>query len=193
MAGLRLGLAAVLVASLLLVSHRRATFWLGLALAGPALALDWAGLFTASRGLAVAASAATSCFLVLIVVTTGNVLLRAQRVTSDTILGGICVYLLLGMLWMSTYGLVEIVRPGSFLLGGVPLGEAGTELDRFRYAEILYFSFVTLTTVGYGDVTPASAAARSLAVGEAIVGQLYLAIFVARLMGLHLVHASARD
>lgn len=193
LAGLRLGLAGVLVASLYAVSRRRLALWIGLALAISTLGLEAASLTVASRSLAIAAELPAIVFLGLIVLTLGRALLGADRVTTDTILGGICVYLLLGMLWTSAYSLVETAEPGSLLMGGVPLAQrAAAQASVLSNTDLFYFSFVTLTTLGYGDVTPASNTARALATGEAVIGQLYVAIFVARLVGLHLAGKSAR-
>jgi len=195
-ASLRLGLVAVLVASIFVVSRRRSSLWLGIALAIPAIAMDWASLAVGSRELAMASSVVAILFLGLVIVATGESLMRTERVTTDTILGGICVYLLLGLLWVSAFTLLEIAQPGSLLVNGMALDQGGAEAhEAFRFTEILYFSFVTLTTVGYGDITPATSGARALASGEAIVGQLYVTIFVARLVGLHLAHSrqSAHD
>ena len=112
--------------------------------------------------------------------------------TRDTIVGGICVYLMLGILFGELCGLVEFLVPGSFAVAGLPLEEvAVARADEARYSRFLYYSFVTLTTVGFGDVTPLSAPARSLAVLEAVTGQVYLAVFVARLVGLDI--ASRRE
>lgn len=95
------------------------------------------------------------------------------RVTVSRILGAVAAYLLLGLMWAGAYHLIELVQPAAF--GG--LKSAGPQ-------HLLYFSFVTLTTVGYGDVTPLHPAARSLAMLEALVGQLYPAILIARLVSL---------
>lgn len=181
----RVGFTAVLLGATFVVSRRPRILWTGVALAAPALVLDWASLSFGSRALAMAASALAVVFLGLVIATLVAALLRADRVTTDTMLGGICVYLLLGVLWVSAFTLLETVAPGSVLLGGEALS---AQAEAFRYSELLYFSFVTLTTLGYGDVLPATAAARALAAGEAVIGQLYVAIFVARLVGLHLAH-----
>lgn len=98
-------------------------------------------------------------------------------VTAKTIMGAICAYILLGMLWGYLYSLVEAIQPGSFSTDVQDTGLIG----RF-----VYFSMVTLTTLGYGDITPVSAAARGLAVVEATLGQVYLTVLVARLVGIHL-------
>ena len=114
--------------------------------------------------------------------------LQADRVTTDTILGGIIVYLLLGMVFVLLFSWLEHARPGSFLVDGERLTELFPAVPD-RFSPLIYFSFVTLTTLGYGDVYPAGELAQMLCVGEAVVGQLYLAILVARLVGLHISHS----
>jgi hypothetical protein len=113
-------------------------------------------------------------FLVVVLMQT----LRAGPVNLHRILGAVAAYLLLGLIWAAAYGLVAQLRPGAFT-GPVSL------VDGTR--GFLYFSFLTLTTVGYGDVLPVHPAARSLAMLEAVTGPLYLAILVARLVSLAVV------
>lgn len=104
-------------------------------------------------------------------------LFSVKKVNSDTIKGGICVYMLLGLTWMALYRLVYEINPNSFS-------------SQFHNAwEFMYFSFTTLTTVGYGDITPVSSFAMMLTNVEGMVGQLFLAIFVARLVGLHITQS----
>jgi ion channel len=100
---------------------------------------------------------------------------RAGPVTGHRIQGGIAGYLLLGLVWAQAYALLEILQPGSFS-GAISAG-AG-------HRSFAYFSFVTLTTVGYGDILPVHPAARSLAMLEAVTGPLYVAILLARLVSL---------
>ena len=92
---------------------------------------------------------------------------------------------MIGVGWVLAYSAVEALQPGAFLVNGRPLIELHEQLQ-IRYAELIYFSFVTLTTLGYGDIVPTTPQARAVADAEAILGQLYIAIFVARLVGLHL-------
>ena len=103
---------------------------------------------------------------------------RSGRVTHVRIQGAIAVYLLFGVAWAHAYHVIDILHPGSF---SAPAGELSTPADW------IYFSFVTLTTVGYGDITPVSTLARALAIAEALVGQLYLAIMLARLVAMELI------
>ena len=102
-------------------------------------------------------------------------LFRTEYVTADTLSSAISGYFLLGILWSFAYALLIQIDPGA-----LRAAEAG------RASELFYFSFVTLTTLGYGDITPVSDTAQTVAVLEAVVGQLYLAITIARLVGLHI-------
>ena len=107
--------------------------------------------------------------------------LRAERVSREKIFGALSVYLLLGVIWSLLFIMVDFLVPGSFRYGQ----------DRaLTGAEMVYYSFVTLTTLGYGDIVPVSPSARSLATLEALTGQLYLTVLVARLVGLHITHSS---
>ena len=134
-----------------------------------------------------AAAFSFSCFIVLVVYFSITILayvLHGTRVTTDKIFASVCVYLLIGLAWTFAYALVDALNPHSF----AALSAAGHEKYVIRFLELRYFSFMTLTTVGYGDIVPHSTAARTLAAFEAIVGQIYLTVLVARLVGLHIVH-----
>jgi voltage-gated potassium channel Kch len=106
------------------------------------------------------------------------VVFRGGPVTWSRIQGGICIYLLVGLVWASTFQLLEQIRPGSFHFVTLP-----ADVDQFT-AKFTYFSFATLTTVGFGDVLPLDPFARSLAIAEAVVGQLFPAIFIGALVAL---------
>lgn len=123
--------------------------------------------------------------IVFIGYVSGHILVRVlqrREVTLDTIAGAACVYMLLGLLWATGYLLLEHVRPGSF---NIP-DSWRVEDPMHMSPALVYFSFATLTTVGFGDVTPAGPAAGGLVVVEAVIGQLFLAITIARLVGLHI-------
>ncbi len=99
-----------------------------------------------------------------------------NEVTSDLILGAACAYVLLGMLWAYAYYFLENFHPNSFKVAENP----GNDMWDFYY-----YSFVTLTSLGYGDILALTRSARALSILEAITGQLYLAIMISRLVGLH--------
>ena len=106
--------------------------------------------------------------------------LQVSPVTKDKIYGAISVYLLMGVAWASCYSLIHVVQPEAFFAD-----QAHNPEGAMRFADFLYFSFVTLTTLGYGDITPVSSQARSLAMMEAVCGVLYIAVLVARLVSVY--------
>ena len=118
-------------------------------------------------------------------------LFRQREVTFDTIAASICAYVLLAVLWAMVYTIQELAVDGSFRYAnedeGGTMHFGGTESI---YA--LYYSFVTMTTLGFGDITPTNPSARMLTAIHAVTGQLYLAILVARLVGLHIASRPPR-
>jgi hypothetical protein len=132
-----------------------------------------------------------SCVVILLLyfsVTILSYVLSASRITMDKIFAAICVYLLFGYAWTFAYAIVEEVHPASFVaLSGTPQQYVD------RVLEMCHQSFMTLTTVGYGDIVPRSSAARTLAGLEAVTGQIYLTVLVARLVGLHIVHGQTKS
>ena len=118
-----------------------------------------------------------AAFVATLTVATLAHIFRERDVSGDVIAGAIVVYLLLAVMWSQIYFVLETLRPGSFALAH--------ETGPATLALLRYFSIVTITTVGYGDIVPVSAAARAFANLEAIVGQLYLVIQVAWLVGMH--------
>ena len=116
-----------------------------------------------------------SLFIILAIGAIGVRILNEERVNQDVIRGGICLYLLLGILWFFLYQIIFFVDVNAF---GIPK-TASQETFLF------YFSFTTLTTLGYGDITPVNSFAMMLANAEALVGQLYPAIFIAKLVSLY--------
>ena len=101
-----------------------------------------------------------------------------ERVTTNTVLAALGIYLLIGAVFVPLYGLVETLQPGSFVDGVSPN-------EPVVWQQLMYYSYVTLNTVGYGDIQPVKAWARSLSTLEAVVGVLYLAVAIARLVSLY--------
>jgi len=111
----------------------------------------------------------------------GNILtlvFGAQRVTADSVFASLVVYQLVGLFFGEAYTLIEMIRPGSFQFPQVSAVMTGSE-----HVELLYFSFVTIATLGYGDILPLTSFARGVVVIEAIAGQFYVAVVVAILVG----------
>lgn len=177
----------VLMIGVAATSRRRITIWVALTLLLPAVGLRWAPGLGHGYSDVISHTAA----LLLILLSTGSILLKVltqSRVTRDTLYGSVCVYLLMGVAWAIGYALLESLAPGSLVQNNQPLAiESGAEEGISD--SLLYFSLVTMTTLGYGDITPVTLLARRLAVLEAMTGQLYVAITVARLVALQVAHA----
>ncbi len=110
-------------------------------------------------------------------------ILTHSRVTRQSVIGAICGYVILGFLFAFVYAVLTYFNSNAINVGGQPLGVEQVSNVQRHLSELVYFSFITLTTVGYGDIVPVSPIARSTVILEALAGQLYLAAFVARLIG----------
>jgi hypothetical protein len=100
-------------------------------------------------------------------------LFKAKKVSSDHVKGGVAAYFLMGILWGLFYRIALYFDPGAFTFAN------------HREGNLLYFSYVTLATLGYGDIVPASRVTQMMAVMEAMLGQVFLAVFITRLIGLY--------
>ena len=118
-------------------------------------------------------------FLLVAITYTMKQVAIGTEITTNRLVGAICVYLLLGVIWALSYSVLELAAPGSF--AGVHAWS-----DRGWDSEWLYFSFVTMTTLGYGDLLPISTTARAMAYMQAVFGLFYIAILVAGLVGAYI-------
>lgn len=169
--------AFVMLAAIRIVSNQRNHGMIALALGIPWVVFSLWELFGQPNQGTILPNV---LFLVFNAYVLGMVLARvvgADEVDFDTLLGAASVYLLIGMIWTISYQLIHELDPGSFSLIH---GEA-----RPYFHQFLYFSLATLTTVGYGDITPLSPFAQVWASMEAVVGTFYLALLVARLVGMY--------
>lgn len=120
-----------------------------------------------------------------------RVVFMAKIITSDILCGAVSAYLLVGVLAGLMFVLIEYYAPGSFRVSNWMADDATQQASFIEDpGSLLYFSFVTLTTVGYGDILPASAVARSAAVLVAVIGQVLLMVQIARLVGMHVAQGS---
>jgi len=120
-------------------------------------------------------------FILLSIILMVKHMFSTNRVTGDTVIGGVCVYFLVGYLFALFYFLIYLFDHNAFVFS--------TQWDNLY---LFYLSFSTLTTLGYGDVYPVNTIAMVLANLEAITGQMFLAVFVARMVGLHIIHHASR-
>lgn len=182
---LDLGFSGILVLSVWSVSRNRTLMIIALVLAVPTMTSRWLEYLLPHQGVLLAAEATTIAFYFFVAFELLYNLLKDKEVTLDTIYGAISVYLLLGLAWAAIYSFLELGWPGSLNMG-VFAQEYADGTARSHGAYSAYFSFVTLSTLGYGDITPVSPAARTLAMLEAVIGQMYIAVLIARLVGMHI-------
>lgn len=123
-------------------------------------------------------------FFIFVTVTILEHILKSEEVTTDTLYGAVCVYLLLGIMWASIYGFLEYVSPGI-----VFEGYDKAIHTKLSTNELIYYSYTTLATIGYGDITSVTPVGRIISVLEAIFGQLYIAFLVARLISIYTTNA----
>jgi hypothetical protein len=176
-------MALLLVAAILSLCFERHQRLFALLLGIPTILLSVGGHALPGKASAPVLLAGHLCevlFLVGASVLIVKSLFSARTLTFDSILGAVCGYLFLGLGWAVLYSLIEGFRPGSFEIS--PKLVTGGEPARPLPHVLTYYSFVTLTTVGYGDISPVSPATRTLAWIEAITGQFYLAVIVAGLV-----------
>ena len=140
-----------------------------------------------SHVMVIASHTSLIALLMLFSVAILGYVVRSGRVTSDKIFAAICAYLLIGYAWAFGYALLDEFQPGAF---ASPTEVAPGDYIG-RVIQMRYFSYITLATVGYGDIVPRTSGARTMAILEAILGQFYLVALIGRLVGLHIVHGTA--
>ena len=180
----------VTLSSIHVVGVKRRQALISTLLAAPTLASLWLRQAVPGIHLSQVALVLLTLFLLYTAVAVLSRVFAEETVTSDTLSAAVCVYLLMGYMWGSLYGLIYLQTPSGFQLptGWTPAAENGIATD-VPLNLITYFSFTTLTTLGYGDVLPISGLARAAVILEAVFGHFYLAVLVARLVGLHIAGA----
>jgi voltage-gated potassium channel len=166
--------SVILFCGLYAVSRKKSVFVIALLIALPIFGAEWMNNFVEMPYLSLLAKMLGALFYAYTSIIILTYIFREKEITPEPIYGAICVYFLMGLMWACIFFVLETLQPGSFQMD---LGEAPS------FSHFSYYSFVTLTTLGYGDITPLSHPARSLSTTEAITGQLYLAVMVAGLMG----------
>jgi hypothetical protein len=178
-------LTAVFIYAAYSISRNKLLLVSAIGLALPAIASTWLKPFVKGGWLLVFGGLCDVAFIATITVAILIYIFSQEDISADVIAGAIVVYLLMAVMWSQIFLVLETAQPGSF---NFPAGAGHSTQALLRY-----FSLVTITTVGYGDITPASPAARAFANLESVVGQLYLVIQVAWLVGMHVSMKSKRD
>jgi len=183
----------VLVAAAYAASERRRVLYASVSILLPTVVVSWLVHFHHSPGLWVANHLLVILFLTYVASVVLGHVMREEAITPDKISAALCSYLLLGMIWAFLFSLLELLYPGSFQTGPRIEGHGASAMfQRSGFENAIYFSFTTLTTLGYGDVTPIRPLAQNLSVMEAVLGQVYMTVLVARLVGLEISHRSSR-
>ncbi len=165
-----------------IASNQKQHFFLALVIASTFVVTDWVATFTDNNILQVVSSLAGTLFFGFLgLLLLKNIYQQGSRVTVNMIYSSISIYLLIGLAFAFLYMAISILDPGAFTEAKFMGKGFQTELHGF-----IYFSFVTLSTLGFGDVSPNSVQIAAFVYMEAIIGQLYLTILVARLVGLHI-------
>jgi len=171
--------------------RRRIVAWM---LAIPALVERVVVTFAPSHRLYRFGVASWLLFFAFITWSELRAVIKQKEVTGETISMAVSVYLLLGLCWGVLYILIFVHDPQAFNFGSSPSPTLGLEYNEAHLVPVfVYFSLTTLATIGYGDITPVSLQARYAAVAEGITGQFYLAILVARLVGLYITRSVSSD
>ncbi len=171
--------------AIIAIADRKSSFIVGVILGVPAIifsfltTMEMGWLGASETGDLVSFYVASSLFFAYVIFCLFKFIFKKKIVSANKLLASICIYFLLAAFWATLYGLIYILVPESFDFHGSGQLE-GTKDD------FMYFSIVTITTLGYGDITPLSAQARSAASMEALTGQIYLTVLVARLVALHI-------
>jgi len=177
-------LSVVLLSAVLAVASSRRTLIVALLLAIPAVAGRWINHFRPDLVPPAVFLIAGLVLVAFVVVNLLRFVWRAPSVNVEVLCASISAYLMLGLMWTMAYWLVDQLTPGAFAFNTNAGRQSMNGFNAF------YFSFVTLSTVGYGDITPVSKVARMLAAMEAMTGLLYVAVLIARLVALYSIPKS---
>jgi hypothetical protein len=175
---------SILISAVYAVSKKKYILLIAALLALPMLVSIWTNRFVEIPSLVLVGDCFGILFMAFMVIVILSFIFRKQEITSNVIYGAIVVYLLIAIMWAFVFSVLENIHPGSFAVGEDQI-EAGRSL-------FIYYSFVTITTLGYGDITPVTAPANSFSFLEAVTGQIYLVVLVARLVGIHIAQSMDR-
>jgi Ion channel len=179
-------MSGVLLLGLNIFRQSRQEFFVACVFAVPALIGRWLLEFVQVEAFTVSILICWMVFLAFAVLIILRHILTTKRITYDTISGAICGYLLFGMMYAFVYAIIDFFYPGSLAASSARTAALLTSLREPRgFGHYIYFSFVTLASLGYGDITPISPPACAFSAIEGIAGQFYIAVLIARLVSLH--------
>ena len=161
---------------------KRSQVIIALILVLPLIITTWSKYFVEIKTISLLTRIFGALFFAYAAINIIRIVTKSEKVTRETIFAAIVAYLLIALMWAFLYTILERVSPGSF---SFPDKGSWGETMRFEY-----LSFVTITTLGFGDITPVTDQASALVMTEAVVGQIYLVVLVAWLVGMHVSRRS---
>ncbi len=182
-----IAISAIFLTALFIISNTRKHLVIGLILMVPTFLLMWGQEIFKLESYALLPLIGSVLFFCYVAWLILSDILHARLVTFDIIAGGISVYLFFGNIFGLIYAIIARIDPSAFNIPVQTASYIGNNIGDVSSA--MYFSFVTLTTLGYGDITPINNFARTLAYLEAATGQVYLTVLIASLVGMHLAPA----
>jgi len=174
-------ITVIFLASLYAVSQKGQSLWIAVGLLLPVVAGMWLIYFVHIPYLSLVGDCCAILFFAFTIIIILSSLFREDKVTLDVIYSSVAVFLLMALMWTFIFDVIETLHPGSFLVTASP--SQGTRIH------FIYYSFVTITTVGYGDILPVSLTARAFSIVEMVIGQIYLVVLIARLVGINIAQS----
>ena len=159
------------------ISHKRGHVIVGVLLAIVMLASMWSQYLHPNKGILAIGMIVGALFIGVVIASILRFMFKSEEINREIIYAAILLYLLAALIWAFVYTFLELIDPASF---NIDLSRPQDYLLVFQY-----FSFVTITTLGYGDITPVTEVAKAITVLEAVAGQLYLVVAVAWLVGMY--------
>jgi voltage-gated potassium channel len=170
-------ITAIYISMVYTVSHKKRYLYIGALFAMAMLISLWLQYFYQGNWVFAIGRICGILLFIMVIINILVFIFKSEDVTIEVIYAAMLVYLLMALMWAFVYILLELINSASFNVTLSP--------DQGYQMRFIYYSFVTITTLGYGDITPATELASSFSILEAVVGQLYLVVVVARLVGMH--------
>ena len=178
---LDISITFIFLTSLYAISKRRKSLRIAIGLLLPVIVTMWLTYFIHVPNLSLVGDCCSILYFAFTIIIILSTLFKEVEVTLDVIFGAFVSFLMMSIMWAYVYDLLEAIRPGSFLIT-----EGQFEDSRIHF---IYYSFVNITTVGFGDILPVSLTARFFSIAEMVVGQIYLIVLISRLVGINIAQS----
>lgn len=176
-----ISITAIFLSSLYAISQKAQNLRIAIGFILPIIAGMWLANLMNIPNIRLLVDFCAILFFAFIIIIILSALLKENKVTLDVIYGAVAVFLLMAIMWAFIFDVLETLLPGSF--------QVTADHAKGSRIHFVYYSFVTITTVGYGDILPVSPIARAFSILEMVVGQFYLIILIARLVGINITQS----